>query len=202
MLNWEKKRELRRLASDDRLFGKISEPGWVLMDMNDRFKCRMGGEDLSNVQFSPRLWNMRPLIRGTTDAVKIPAWPETYAHTKEIQDAWLAGSNPLPSRCRLYPRIRRMLLGVNSPVLAPRIGTSQDVEETMIKWSEGMEPRFISWNAAALHTFDFTLSDLWSRKKIKAIPSRKPEVSAGHWNDVYTPAEDKSRLNWPKGRQW
>ena len=49
-----------------------------------------------------------------------------------------------------------------------------------LKWGEGMEPRFISWIAAALHTLDFTFPDIWSRKKIKAIPSRKPEVSAGH----------------------
>ena len=31
-----------------------------------------------------------------------------------------------------------------------------------------MEPRFISWNVAAAHTFDFTFPDAWSRKKIKA----------------------------------
>ena len=65
-------------------------------------------------------------------------------------------------------------------------------------WSEAMEPRFISWNAAALHVFDFIFPDLWSRKKTKVIPSRKPEVSAGHWNDVYIPADDKSRLKWPR----
>ena len=183
VLNWVEQGELRRLASDNRLFGKISDPGWVLMDLNNSFKCRMGGEDLANVQFNPKLWNLRPIIKGTTDAVKIPAWSETYAHVKENQDAWLAGSNPLPNRCPLYPRIRRMLLGVNSPALAPRIGAAQDVEGKMIKWSEGMEPRFISWSAAALHGFDFTFPDLWSRKKIKAIPSRRPEVSAGHWND-------------------
>ena len=33
MLNWVEKMVLRRLASDNRLFGKISEPGWVLMDL-------------------------------------------------------------------------------------------------------------------------------------------------------------------------
>ena len=30
------------MASDYRLFGKISEPGWVLMDLNNSFKCRNG----------------------------------------------------------------------------------------------------------------------------------------------------------------
>ena len=168
------------------------------MDLNNNFKCRMGGEDLANVQLNPKLWNLRPIIRGTTDIVKIPSWPETYAYVRENQDAWLAGLSQLPNRCakQMYPHIRRMLLGVNSPILAPRIGAAQDVEEKMIKWSEGMEPRFISWNAAALHAFDFTFPDFWSRKKIKAIPSRKPEYSEGHWNDVYTPADDMSRLKW------
>ena len=173
-------------------------PGWVLMDLKNSFKCRMGGEDFANVQFNPKLWNLRPIIRETTDAVKLPAWPETYAYVRENQDAWLAGLNPLPNRCPLYPRIRRMLCGVNSPVLAPRIGAAQDVEEKNDQVERGMEPRFISWKAAALHVFNFDFQNLWSSKKIKAIPSRKPEVSAGHWNDVYTPADDKSRLQWPR----
>ena len=30
------------LASDDRLFGRIAEPGWVLMNFKNHFKCRMG----------------------------------------------------------------------------------------------------------------------------------------------------------------
>ena len=38
---------------------------------------------------------------------------------------------------------------------------------------------------------------------IKAIPSRNPELSAGHWNDAKSrttpsPSDDKSRLNWPR----
>ena len=103
VLNWVEQRELRRLAIDDRLFGKISQPGLVLLDLNNSFK-----EDLANVQINSKLWNLRPIIRGTTDAVKIPAWPETYAYVRENQDAWLAGLNPLPNRCPLYPRIRRM----------------------------------------------------------------------------------------------
>ena len=89
-----------------------------------------------------------------------------------------------------------MLLGVTSSVIAPRIGGARDAEKRMLKWSKGMEPRFISWNVAALHTFDFTFPDVWSWKKVKASPSRKPEVSTGVWNDVYAPADDLSRLKW------
>ena len=120
-------RELRGLASEDRLFGRrIAEPGWVLRDLNNSFKCTIGGKNVSNVQFKPKLWNLRPIIKGTKDAVKIPTWLETYVHVKENQDTW-------PDRCPLYPRIRRMLLGVTSPDLAPRIGAAQDVEERMLR---------------------------------------------------------------------
>ena len=89
-----------------------------------------------------------------------------------------------------------MLLGVTSPAIAPRIGAPRDAEERMMKWSGGMEPRFISWNHAAMHAFDFTFPDAWSRKKIKAPSSRRPEVPVDVWNDVYTPAEDLSQLKW------
>ena len=116
--------------------------------------------------------------------MRVPFLPEAYAHVKENQQAWLSGSRPLPDQCPRYPPIRRMLLGVTSPVKDPRIGAARDAEKRMLKWSEGMEPRFICWNVAATHTFDFSFPDAWSRKKFKASPSRKPEVSTEVWNDV------------------
>ena len=53
VLNWVEQKELRGLASDDRLFGRIAEPGWVLMDFNNNFKCRMGREDFSPYPVQP-----------------------------------------------------------------------------------------------------------------------------------------------------
>ena len=196
VLNWVEQRELRGLASDDRLFGRIAEPGWVLMDFSNHFKCRMGREELSHIQFNPKLWNLRPVVKDTGAAMGVPLLPEAYAHAKENQQAWLSGSRPLPDQCPRYPPIRRMLLGVTSPIIAPRIGAARDAEKRMLKWSEGMEPRFIGWNVAAAHTFDFSFPDAWNRKKIKALPSRRPEVSAEMWNEVYSPTNDLSRLKW------
>ena len=148
------------------------------MDFNNSFKCRMGNVDLSHIQFNPKLWNFRPVVKDTGEAMRVPAWPEAYAHVKENRDAWLTGSRPLPSQCPQYPPIRRRLLGVTSPVIAPRIGASRNAKKRMRKWSEGMEPRFITWNVAAMPTFDFSFPDAWSRKKVKAPPSRKPDVSS------------------------
>ena len=82
-------------------------------------------------------------------------------------------------------------------MIAPRIGADRDAEEKIRKWCEGMEPRFISWNVSAMHTSDFTFPDAWSRMKIKTSISRRSRVSLDVWNDVYSPADDWSRLKWP-----
>ena len=156
----------------------------------------MGREDLSHIQFNPKLWNLRSVVKDTGEAVRVPQLPGAYTHAKENQQTWLPGSRPLPDQCPRYPPIRRMLLGVTSPIIAPRIGAARDAEKRMLKWSEGMEPRFIGWNVAAAHTFDFSFPDAWSRKKIKALPFRRPEVSAEMWNEVYSPTDDLSRLKW------
>ena len=108
VLNWVEQKELRGLASEDRLFGRIAEPGWVLMDFNNNFKCRMGREDLSQVQFNPKLWNLRPVVKDSGDAMRVPLLPEAYEYVKENQQAWLSGSRPLPHQCPRYSPIRRM----------------------------------------------------------------------------------------------
>ena len=108
--------------------------------------------------------------------MRVPAWPEAYAHVKENEDAWLAGSRPLPSQCPRYPPIRRMLLGVTSPVVASRIGAAAMLKRECRNGVKGWS-RAISWNVAAMHTFDFSFPDAWSRKKIEAPPSRKINLS-------------------------
>ena len=71
VLNWVEQMELRGLASDDRLFRRIAEPDWMLMDFNNNFKCRMGREDLSHVQFNPKLWNLRPVVKDSGEAMRV-----------------------------------------------------------------------------------------------------------------------------------
>ena len=87
VLNWVDQKELRGLASDYRLFGRIAEPGLMLMDFNNNFQCRMGREDLSHVQFNPKLWNLRPVVKNSGEAMEVPLWPEAYAHVKENHQA-------------------------------------------------------------------------------------------------------------------
>ena len=76
---------------------------------------------------------MRPVVKDSGEAMRVPVWPESYAHVKENQQVWLSWSRPLPDQCTRYPPIRRMLLGVTSPAIAPCIGAARDAEEQMRK---------------------------------------------------------------------
>ena len=88
MFNWVEQKELRGVCSKNRLFGRVAEPGWMFMDFHNNFKSRMGGEDLSHIQFNPRLWNLRPMVNDSGEAMRVPVWPEAYAHVKENQQVW------------------------------------------------------------------------------------------------------------------
>ena len=183
VLNWAEQKELRGLASDDRLFGRIAEPGAEFSNgPRGPFPCPVQSEALESATSGEgfRRGDVGPTLAGSL-------------YTRQREPASVAFRVQVAAGpCPRYPPIRRVLLEVTSPAIAPRIGVARDAEERMLKRSGGMEPRFISWNAAAMHTFDFTFPDAWSRKKIKAPPSRRPAVPVDVWNDVYTPAEDLS----------
>ena len=97
VLNWVEQNELRGLCIEDKLFRRTAETRCLLMDNN--FKCRMGGEDLSHVQFNPKLWNLRPVVKDSGEAMRVPVWPEANSHVKENQQMWLSGSRQLPDQC-------------------------------------------------------------------------------------------------------
>ena len=84
----------------------------------------------------------------------------------------------------LIPTDKEGVVGSHISAIAPRIGAARDAEKRLLKWKR---------DGAALHQLE-RCGHAWSRKKIKTSPSRKPEVSTGAWNDLYTPADDLSRL--------
>ena len=116
VLNWVEQKELRGRAKGDRLFGRIAESGWIFIDFNNNLKCRMRGEGLLHIQFNPKIWNLRPVVKVLGEAMRVPALLEGYA--QENQHVSIAGSMPLPDQCPRYPPIRGMLLGVTSPFIA------------------------------------------------------------------------------------
>ena len=78
----------------------------------------------------------------------------------------------------------------NLCTIAPRIGAAPEVEE---KCRIGMKKKNHGLPAAHLRNY---VSRCLERKKIKAVTSRKPEVSASLWNDLYPQVDEQSRLKW------
>ena len=124
------------------------------------FKCRIGLKDLTHVQ--PQA------LESVTSSERFRRGVASSDLAGYIcpREGKLAGVV-----CRVqtivshrYPVIRRLLPGVTSLVLAPRIGAAPDIEERMRKMSQGMEPRFVSWNVSACHIFDFSFKE-WKRGK-------------------------------------
>ena len=58
--DWVVQQELRRYASDDRLFGRVAGPGWMLMNSKKHFKCGMVGED-GQRPIQPQVPEFRPI---------------------------------------------------------------------------------------------------------------------------------------------
>ena len=70
VLNWVEQRGAERVDQRRLVF----LPGWLLMGFNNHFKCRTGREDLSHVQFNPKLWNLRPVVKDSGDTMLVPLW--------------------------------------------------------------------------------------------------------------------------------
>ena len=139
VLNWVEQKQLRDLASNGRLIGRIAEPGWMLMDFNNNFKCRMGREDLSHVQLNPKLWNQRPVVMVSGEAMRVPLWPEAYAHVKENQQnafRFQAAAGPMPP----IPTDKEDCVGshVSCHCRSHRSGSRCRKENAEMEWRDGV----------------------------------------------------------------
>ena len=81
--DWVVQQELRRYASDDRFFGRVAGPGWMLMDSNKHFKTGWSAKTAKD-QFNPKIRNLRRLVKASLGAMRVPACPEAYTHVKKI----------------------------------------------------------------------------------------------------------------------
>ena len=83
----------------------------MLMDFNNHFKCRMGHEDFSHVQFNPKLGNLRPVVKDSGEAMLVPFWREAYAHVRENLQEWLTGSKAAAGTMPTIPTDKEDVVG-------------------------------------------------------------------------------------------
>ena len=151
-LNWRRQEVLRVRMSKTVLFGKVKYPELVLFNFGGQMQCRMGGKRYGPIETYPKFWNLNPLTADGQEILIIPAWKKSFELVKRELEATLE-KEILPATVPEFPTIRRMTLGMNSPLVAPSLFAIATVEKQQKEFTDGWNPLFIGYTAAVFfHT--------------------------------------------------
>ena len=119
-LNWCQQEVLRARMSNTVLFGKVKDAELIVYNFRGQMQCRMGGKREGPIETYPKFWNLNPLTADGREILRIPAWKECFALVKRELEA-IMEKEILPAAMPEFPIVRRMTLGMNSPLVVPSI---------------------------------------------------------------------------------
>ena len=102
------------------LFGKVKDAELMVYNFRGQLQCRMGGKREGPIGTYPKLWNLNPLTAGGQEILRIPAWKNSFELVKRELEA-IMEKEILPTTIPEFPTVRRMTLGMNSPLVVPSI---------------------------------------------------------------------------------
>ena len=92
--------------------------------------------------------------------MRIPAWKKSFELVKKELEATLE-KEILPATFPEFPTVRRMTLGMNSPLVVPSLfaRARATVERQQVEFTDGWDPLFIGYTAAVyFHTCDIKIN--------------------------------------------
>ena len=95
-----------------------------------------GGKREGPIEVFPKFWNLNPIAKDTREILRIPAWTKCFEFTKREPETILE-LDKLPAAITEFPTVRRMTLGMNSPMVVPQYTREQ-------RWSSSKRS---SWKA-------------------------------------------------------
>ena len=105
--------------------------------------------------------------------MRIPAWKECFALVKRELEA-IMEKEILPATMPEFPIVRRMTLGMNSPLVVPSIMARMTTEEMQKYFTDGWDPLFIGYTAAVyFHTSEAKVNS-WTTQAKKMRGSQPP----------------------------
>ena len=110
------------------LFGKIKEPELIVLNFRGQLQCRMGGKQEGPIEVYPKFWNLNPTAKVTREVLRIPAWTKCFQYAKRELETILE-RDVLPAAIPELLTVRRMTLGVNSPMVVPSLQARATVEQ-------------------------------------------------------------------------
>ena len=125
----------------------------------------MGGKREGPIETYPKFWNLNPLTADGREILRIPAWEESFALVKRELEA-IMEKEILPATMPEFPIVRRMTLGVNSPLVVPSIMARMTTEEMQKYFTDGWDPLFVGYTAAVyFHTSEAKINSWTTQAK-------------------------------------
>ena len=190
-LNWCRQEELRAQMSDTVLFGKVKDPELMVLKSQGQLQCGMGGN----------LGMGGNTVTGDKgEVLRISAWKGSFELVKKELEMILE-REALPTTVPEFPLVRRMILGMNSPLVVPSLHARATVEKQQKEFTNGWDPLFIGYSAAVFfHTCDIGINSCTTRAK-KMRGSMPPNFEDRDILRTLEEAELENKLpNWEDGR--
>ena len=129
----------------------------------------MGGKREGPIEAYPKFWNLNPLTADGREILRIPAWKESFAMVKKELET-IMEREILPAIMPEFPIVRRMTLGMNSPLVVPSIFAKVTMEEMQKDFTDGWDPLFIGYTAAVYFHISEAKINSWTKqaKKMEA----------------------------------
>ena len=173
-LNCCQQEVLRARMSNTVLFGRVKDPELVVFNFRGQLQCRMGGKREGPIETYPKFWNLYPLTANGQEILRIPAWKKSFELVKKELEATLE-KEVLPATIPEFPTVRRMTLGMNSPLVKPSLFARATVEKQQVEFTDGWDPLFIGYTAAVyFHTCDIKINS-WTTQAKKMRGSMPPK---------------------------
>ena len=103
----------------------------------------MGGKREGLIEVFPKFWNLNPVARDKREVLRIPAWTRSFEFTKNEPETMLE-RDVLPAAVHEFPTVRRMTLGMNSPLVVPSLHARATGRKTA-KRIQGWLGSFFHW---------------------------------------------------------
>ena len=133
----------------------------------------MGGKREGPIEAYPKFWNLNPLTADGREILRIPAWKESFALVKRELETTME-REILSAIMPEFPVVRRMTLGMNSPLVGPSIFAKMTMEEMQKDFTDGWDPLFIGYTAAVyFHTSEAKINS-WTKQAKKMRGSLPP----------------------------
>ena len=133
-----------------------------------------GGKRESPIETYPKFWNLNPLTADRREILRTPAWKGSFELVKKELEMILE-KEVLPTVVPEIPTVRRMTLGMNSPLVLPSLDARAVVEKQQREFTDGWDPVFVGYTAAVyFHTCDIKIN-LWTTQAKKMRGSMPPK---------------------------